>query len=403
MIISKTDKTANIAIKLAALALAGKKLETIPYSEEEMEAVLDYAKRSKTASITFMAIEDALDEDKLFDEDSFYFEWKKLRLNSYRRNLLFDKETNAILKYMDENGIWFMPLKGEILKHFYPSPDVREMNDVDILYDRTKRDEMDAFMKSRGYRVWMHHYSKDRDDETGDLTQGDNADEYVKDPFLYFELHKYLIEESYSPEFAKYYANVPDSLVKDENNNCGYHFTDEEFYIYLFVHAHKHFTRNGIGIRFLMDVCVYLNSHPDLDLQYIEKICDENGIGTFERDVRSVALKMFDLDSEVSEESLEKSEWNLFDSMIGADNFGNLETRWKNQVYELDAEGEVSKSKYLKSRLFPDEKWYRIYHPFVYKHKIVKPFFTVYRLTVLAFRGRKNVKKEIDQVGGKDA
>lgn len=403
MIISKTDKTANIAIKLAAFALAGKKLETIPYSEEEMEAAFDYAKSSKTASITFMAIEDALDEDKLFDEDSFYFEWKKLRLNSYRRNLLFDKETNNILKYMDENGIWYMPLKGAIIKIFYPTPDVREMNDVDILYDRTNRDEMDEFMKSQGYRVWVHDYSQDRENETGELTKGDNADEYVKDPFLYFELHKYLIEESYSPKFAQYYSNVPDSLVKDEGNAYGYHFTDEEFYIYMFVHAHKHFTRNGIGIRFLMDVCVYLNSHPDLDLQYIQKICDEHGIGNFERDARSVALKMFDLDSEVSEESLEKSEWNLFDSMIGADNFGNLETRWKNQVYELDAEGEVSKGQYFKSRLFPDEKWYRIYHPFVYKHKIVKPFFTVYRLTVLAFRGRKNVKKEMDQVGGKDA
>ena len=226
MIISKTNKTSNIAIKLAALALAGKKLETIPYSEEEMEAVLDYAKRSKTASITFMAIEDALDEDKLFDEDSFYFEWKKLRLNSYRRNLLFDKETNNILKYMDENGIWYMPLKGAIIKDFYPTPDVREMNDVDILYDRTKRDEMDSFMKSQGYRVWVHDYSQDREHETGELTKGDNADEYVKDPFLYFELHKYLIEESYSPEFAEYYSNVPDSLVKDEGNNCGYHFTD---------------------------------------------------------------------------------------------------------------------------------------------------------------------------------
>ena len=89
--------------------------------------------------------------------------------------------------------------------------------------------------------------------------------------------------------------------------------------------------------------------------------------------------------------------------MIGAGTFGNIETRWKNQVYELDASGDVSKAKYYKSRLFPDEKWYRIYHPFVYKHKIVKPFFTIYRLTVLAFRGRKTVKKEMDQVGGKDA
>ncbi|MBR3173158.1 MAG: hypothetical protein IKF24_01325, partial [Eubacterium sp.] len=77
--------------------------------------------------------------------------------------------------------------------------------------------------------------------------------------------------------------------------------------------------------------------------------------------------------------------------------------RWKNQVYTLGSGEDVSKFKYYKSRLFPNEKWYRIYHPFVYKHKIVKPFFIIYRMTVMAFRGRKTVKREMEQIGGKDA
>ena len=92
MINCKTDKTSNIAIKLASYALAGKKLDEIPYSDEEMEAVYKYVKKAGIAGLTYMAIEDAVDEDKTFDEESFYFKWKRLRLNGYRHNMLYEKE-----------------------------------------------------------------------------------------------------------------------------------------------------------------------------------------------------------------------------------------------------------------------------------------------------------------------
>ena len=212
-----------------------------------------------------------------------------------------------------------------------------------------------------------------------------------------------MIEESYNPKLAEYYQNVKDMLIKDEGNKCGYHFKDEDFYVYLFVHAHKHFSKNGIGIRFLMDVKVFLDSHKDLDFDYIKNVLEDTEIGQFESDVREVCKIAFDLETEVDMDSLSPMQYKLYDSVIGAGTFGNLETRWKNQVYELEKKGKSSKAKYYKSRLFPDEAWYRLYHPFVHKHKIVKPFFTVYRLTVLAFRGRKNVKKEMDQIGEKDA
>ena len=401
MIINKTDKTSNIAMKLVSLALAGKKLDEIPYSDEEMKAVYEYAKKSGIAGITYFAIEDALDEDKAFDEDSFYFDWKRMRINSYRRNLLYDKEQNAVIDFLNDNDIWYMPLKGAVVKDYYPVPDVREMNDVDILVDETKREQIKTFMESQGYERWIHDYTKE--DEDGDITKGDNSDEYIKEPFFYFEFHKFLIEENSNPYLAKYYQNIKDRLVKDSDSKCGYHFTDEDFYIYMIAHAYKHFAGNGIGIRFLMDVCVYLNSHKDLDYNYIQDVLEDAGIKDFEKDAREVALMAFDLDSQTDMDSLTESQKKLYDSILGAEIFGNLETRWKNQAYKVDASGEVSKSKYYKSRLFPDDDWYRIHHPFVYKHKIVKPFFTVYRLTVRLFRGRKTIKEEMDQVGEKDA
>ena len=395
MIKRENDKTTNIAMELASLSLAGKKLNQIPYSDKDLEAVYEYVKISGISAITFMALENAVD---VVDENSFMFEWKKMRLNAMRRNLLFDKERSEITNFLEQNGIWYLPLKGSVIKEMYPNPEMREMNDNDILIDQNGRDQAKDFMLSRGYQV--------KPNDKGVIDNKGNSDEFIKDPFFYFELHKFLIEERYSPKQYDYFLSIKDRLIKDTDKEYGYHMSDEDFYLYMICHAHKHFSRNGMGIRFLMDEYVFLKEKGEtLDNDYINEKIREFGLEQFDADLRKVSKMAFDEDEGCLEESLSDSEKALYDSCLGAGVFGNIETRWKNEAYEMNANSTdtITKKEYIKNRLFPDENWYRIYHPFVYKHKIVKPFFTIYRLTVLAFRGRKNVKKEMDQVGEKDA
>ena len=395
MIKRDNDKTTNIAMELASLSLAGKKLDQIPYSDKDLEAVYEYVKISGISAITFMALENAVD---VVDEHSFMFEWKKMRLNAMRRNLLFDKERSEITNFLEQNGIWYLPLKGSVIKEMYPNPEMREMNDNDILIDQNGRDQAKEFMLSRGYQV--------KPNDKGVIDDKGNSDEFIKDPFFYFELHKFLIEERYSPKQYDYFLSIKDRLIKDTDKEYGYHMSDEDFYLYMICHAHKHFSRNGMGIRFLMDEYVFLKEKGEtLDNDYINEKIREFGLEQFDADLRKVSKMAFDEDEECLEDSLSDSEKALYDSCLGAGVFGNIETRWKNEAYEMSANSTdtITKKEYIKNRLFPDENWYRIYHPFVYKHKIVKPFFTIYRLTVLAFRGRKNVKKEMDQVGEKDA
>ena len=382
-------------MELASLSLAGKKLDQIPYSDKDLEAVYEYVKISGISAITFMALENAVDAS---DESSFMFEWKKMRLNAMRRNLLFDKERSERTNFLEQNDSWYLPLKGSVIKEMYPNPEMREMNDNDILIDQNGRDQAKDFMLSRGYQV--------KPNDKGVIDDKGNSDEFIKNPFFYFELHKFLIEERYSPKQYDYFVSIKDRLIKDSDKEYGYHMSDEDFYLYMICHAHKHFSRNGMGIRFLMDEYVFLKEKGEtLDNDYINEKIREFGLEQFDADLRKVSKMAFDEDYECSEDSLTDSEKALYDSCLGAGVFGNIETRWKNEAYEMSANSTdtITKKEYIKNRLFPDENWYRIYHPFVYKHKIVKPFFTIYRLTVLAFRGRKNVKKEMDQVGEKDA
>ena len=52
-----------------------------------------------------------------------------------RKVLLLDAERRKIFNFMDKNGIWYMPLKGVILKEYYPSIGMRQISDNDILCD----------------------------------------------------------------------------------------------------------------------------------------------------------------------------------------------------------------------------------------------------------------------------
>ena len=59
------------------------------------------------------------------------------KLKAIRKNILLDSERKKICGTLEQYGIWYMPLKGTVLKELYPQTDVRQMSDNDILFDKT--------------------------------------------------------------------------------------------------------------------------------------------------------------------------------------------------------------------------------------------------------------------------
>lgn len=60
--------------------------------------------------------------------------FRNIRNKSLRKVLLLDNGRAEIFRFLDENKIWHMPLKGVILKDYYPELGMRQMSDNDILY-----------------------------------------------------------------------------------------------------------------------------------------------------------------------------------------------------------------------------------------------------------------------------
>ena len=121
-----------------------------------------------------------------------------------------------------------------------------QMADNDILFDKNFRRQVRDYMKSRGYKV---------------IAYGEGIhDTYQKSPVFNFELHIGLVPGYVKPSWSTYYANIRERLLKDAGNDYGYHFSDEDFYIYFIAHAFKHFENSGTGIRNLADIYIFLHS-----------------------------------------------------------------------------------------------------------------------------------------------
>lgn len=318
-------------------------------------------------------------------------EWNEHISKAVRKVILFDAEREKLFSFMERKGIWYLPLKGIILKDFYPSVGMRQMSDNDILFDYDFCDEVQAYMESEGYLA--EHVGEG------------NHDVYKKEPVYNFELHSALYSEKHQESWAEYYGNVKDRLVLREGTSYGYCFTDEDFYVYLTSHAYKHYAGSGTGLRTLLDFYVYLKAKPQLDFSYIEKECEVLGIAEFEKQNRSLCRKVFSGEAlkgmEALEQSLSEEESEMLMYYLTSGVYGTVERRVENRVKKYRKEGvKLSKLRYAWDRLFPGYDTYKFYAPSVKGRFLQSVAGWFRRVFVVLFtkKRRKAVTKEVEAV-----
>ena len=318
--------------------------------------------------------------------------WNEHISKAVRKVVLFDAERAKLFSFMDQKGIWYLPLKGIVLKDYYPAVGMRQMSDNDILFDYSFCDEVQKYMESQGY-------------EAVSVGVG-NHDVYKKEPVYNFELHSALYGAMHRNNWEDYYKNIKERLILNEASSYGYHFTDEDFYVYIVSHAYKHYAGSGTGLRTLLDFYVYLKAkEQELDFAYIEKECEVLGIAEFEKQNRSLCKKVFDAAAlngmEDLEQRLSAEEKDMLLYYLTSGVYGSVERGVENRVKKFrEKTGSKSRFKYLWSRLFPDMAVIEKHYSFFYKHKTLLPFGYVYRLLKMLFdkKRRKNIVREIKVV-----
>ena len=351
----------------------------------DLKALYETSKGQSLTAMVYMALEDA----DVFEvaNQAWIRQWKDDKDKAIRKNLLFDTERKQLLALMEAAGIWYMPLKGSVLKDYYPKYGMRQMSDNDILYDARYAKELQGIMMQRGYKV----------ENYGNW----HPDVYVKSPIYNFEMHRDLSPANKCQK--DYYENVKLGLLPDEGKKYGYHFSDEDFYIYMTVHAYRHFCGGGTGLRTLVDTYVFLQKKENtLDWDYIRQELDKLEISDFEKKCRYLSSKIFAEDFINKVETLTEKEKRELDNFLYSGTYGTIEQFTRNKLKEFHPDEETVtfgvKIRYCLSRLFPGRKWCRVNVPFFDKHPYLLPLFWGYRLFWAVFFHRDRIKAEIGAV-----
>ncbi len=319
------------------------------------------------------------------------------KLLSIRKSMLFDSARAEMFSRFEEEKIKYMPLKGVIIKDLYPSVGLRQMADNDILFDKDRRKDVRNIMLSLGYTVKSYGKS--------------NHDVYMKEPVLNFEMHTSLFAKYAFDVFSNYYGTVWDKVLKDDNNNYGYHLSDNDFYIYIKTHEYKHFSGSGTGLRSLVDTYVYLRANGEgLDFNYISEECEKMNFSEYERASRFLSEKIFS--TEISESLLEyangkcdsplsEEEEKLLSEYLFIGTYGTEERHMRSSIEKEKKNTKTktgAKIKYLLRLIFPPMGTFVSEDLEISKKRYLYPLFWLKRAFRILFTKPVKVLKKIGRI-----
>ena len=305
----------------------------------------------------------ALESAKVYDK-----RFLEARAKAIRKTAIMDEEQRMIFARLEDANIWYLPLKGTVLKDLYPIYGIRQMSDRDILVDKSRMSDVREIMESLGYNT--EDYGRT------------HHDCYIKPPVSNFEMHRELFGITEGKRINDYYADIKSRLIKDEGNNCGWHFKPEDFYLHMVTHEYKHYANNGTGLRSLLDTYVYLNRMP-LNMNEVTSEAEKLGIAAFEYSNRILAQHLFD------GVPLMKKEQQMLKRFLRSGTYGKAEHAAANQVSDM------GRGKYFLSRLTLPYEVMQYNFPILKKMPFLYPFLWSYRLVAAVLFKREKVKHQV--------
>ena len=264
-----------------------------------------------------------------------------------------------------------MPLKGAVLRNYYPEPWLRTSCDIDILVAEEDLERAVAAINADGgYKVGL----KDSHDISLYSAAG-----------VHIELHYDLVEDGRVADATRILREVRQYCVPVEG--CVYRMraTDEFFYFYHMAHMAKHFKAGGCGIRALIDEWI-LDHTVSYDKSVRDALLSEAGLLTFADSIRRLSEVWFSgAESDAITEKLHKY-------IVDGGVYGNQ----ANRVAVWTARKNDNKFKYLCSRVFESYDALKFRYPILQKHRWLMPVMQVRRWFGL-LKGNK-AKRAISEV-----
>ena len=350
----------NIKDYLANLVLSqleGKKPENIP-DNISVDNIIDISERNHMHYLLLGALLRA----ENISEDKKNVLRSKVQI-SVIKTLAQVTELNIIVGEFEKAGIKNQPMKGSCLKYMYPSPEMREMSDIDILVADDRMEEAKRIMINLGYSLAQsvkHH------------------DIYFKNPFMVVEVHRAMYDKTVDGNQYDYFKSFEKAVLKD-GQQYTYDFNREDFYVYMIAHMAKHFYAMGCGIRNLVDIYIYLEKYGrELDRAYLNQELKKCGIYDFAVNMEELAYIW--LGGKKGSQFYD----DLFQYMVDCGIYGKDENGIWHKFAEEKLEGKkITRGKLKKWYYFPPLFYMAEYYTWLEKF----PFLLPVAWCIRAFRG----------------
>lgn len=277
-------------------------------------------------------------------------------------------ELEQICKTLEEAKIPFIPLKGSVIRKYYPEPWMRTSCDIDILVKEKDADNAAEYLQTQ------LQYGVDR--------KGQHDVSMFTASNVHVELHFKLLDSDFKQvkDLIDIWSGDEISLLSDSE----YQMSKELFLLYHIYHMAKHFVHGGCGLKPFIDLWIIKNK-VGFDEEKAQKMLQESGLlAFFERSTDLVNVWFGNKEyNEITQE--------MEDYILQGGVYGTLK---QNLAMSQNKKG--GKFRHLMSRIFLSYKDMAVYYPSLKKCPILFPFYQVRRWCRILFcGGRKAAMNEI--------
>lgn len=362
----------QIVLELLNCAIHEKKYESkIEITGNIWKEVWDILSQNGLAGVVFRTVQE-LDEKNRPNEELLN-KWKKYSFSCGMRQIIQNKNVYAVIDDAKKAGITLIVIKGNALALLYPEPNMRISCDSDLYVDISHKDEAISVIVNNGYK-----YKQEGSKE--------NVPVFIKDKGGKIELHNRLWED-YQSELT----DVLDSFNLTDENKCikisdgknefltlGY----TEHLIFQIFHIVKHFSLEGIGLKYICDISLYAEKYINninwddfwqkMKVLHYDIFCDA---------LFKIAVKYMGLDKNILREEYKDKVVNdeLIEDIIRIGKVNDEDVVSWNAMGKLlpyflqEKKAPVSKWEKFRNKFFPTQNDLSDYYEYAKKNKLLLP------------------------------
>lgn len=266
----------KLMFALLRCAICGKVLtseEKAIYSPEILGELLTVAKKHDVAHLVVFGLK----KNNLLGENA-----KKLEGEIFKAAYRCEQqkhELQTICQTLEDAQISFIPLKGSVIREYYPEPWMRTSCDIDVLIHEDDVEKAISIFKKLEYKIEKRNYH----------------DIPLYSPNgIHLELHFNICEDT--EKLDRVLRSAWSYAIKAESFR--YEFEKEFFVFHMYAHMAYHFLAGGCGIRPLLDIWIMENK-MDLSYKCAKELLKEAEIYRFAEKMSELAERCFSENDEM--------------------------------------------------------------------------------------------------------